>query len=362
LIFVAAKSALSQSLFLDGEYILPNRAAGMSAYVADPDYAHAVLLNPARLAFVQNVYVGSDFEYFSRNISQPLSPDSSSRFLANGILQTWDLSAAFPAGPLGVGVSYNNFQLGGWRTTISALGFGVQLPFGFSFGITGKYLTFERLVVVISPVPFANYLTQSRMNKFTFDVGVANRTVLADNMFFRAIFSAGTSFSNVLSSTTMSGVYPLVSSNPDVKIPQLFSVGVAYTFASNYQIANFELFKLTAVADYSHLLSNSNPLDSFIAQKDQYRLGLETTALGVLAVRVGYTLKTPKVTVVDQSNNLQVSQMGTGFSYGFSLRFPTKLVLPNLPIMSLELSYAKNPEWNSGIYHDLFGVVCEMQF
>ncbi len=348
-------AALSQSLFLGGGYTLGNRAAAMSAYVADPDYAHSVLLNPAKLGYAANMYVAGDYEYFSRGTGELFLPNSPPDFISNGNLTALDASLAVPFGPVGIGAAFNAFDLGGWRTTVSGLGAAVKLPLGFSVGVTGKYLTVAKIVAI--PGGFDNY----RLGKFTFDVGAMSHTTLADNTFFRAIFSSGVVFTNLLSQGTWSADRPLASGqSPDVRVPQTFGCGIAYTFASNYRLADFELFRVTGAIDYSHTLGNSTPVDYFIMQRDQYRVGLETMALGVLAVRLGYTLKTPVIAGVDPQNDLYVSRMGTGFSYGFSLRFPVKLVLPSLPVASLEISYAKNPEWSSGMYHDLFGAVFEI--
>lgn len=357
LIFLLANSAFSQSLFLGGGYVLGNRAAGMSAYVADPDYAHSVLLNPAKLGFVSTFYAASDYEYFSRGVGELFLPSTPSDYLANGNLSAWDASIAFPVGPLGAGAAFSAFDFAGWRTTVSSLGAGVRIPLGFSIGLTGKYLTVAKETII--PGGFDTY----KLDRFTFDIGAMNHTVLANTTFFRAILSSGIVFTNVLSGAnwTQQG-QPVVPQELDVNLPQTFECGLAYTFASNYRLSDFELFRVTGAADYSHLFSNPGPVDGFMLQHDQYRVGLETVALGVLAVRIGYTLKTPRVAGVDLFNNLSVSRMGSGFSYGFSLRFPVKLVLPALPVTSLELSYAKNPEWNSGMYHDLFGAVFEMLF
>jgi hypothetical protein len=351
-----------QSLFLGGGYTLGNRAAGMSAYLADPDYAHSVLLNPAKLGYVGNLHFGSDYEYFSRGTGElflsPTPPDT----LTNGNMSAWDASLAMPVGPLGLGAAFQGFDLAGWRTTVAALGVATELPLGFSVGITGKYLTVFKLTDMSSSG--TNNFT---LRYFTFDAGAMNRTTLADNTFFRAILSTGMVFTNILSKGSWIPQHVTIGmlGNPgylDVNLPQTFGCGIAYTFASNYRLSDFELFRVTGAFDYSHLFTGSAPMDGFMGQRDQYRLGLETTALGILAVRVGYTLKTPSTSVSDLQNGLLVSRAGTGFSYGFSLRFPVKLVLPSLPISSLEISYAKNPEWSSGMYHDLFGAVFEILF
>ncbi len=336
----------------------------MSAYVADPDFAHAVMLNPARLASVYNVFVASDYEYFSRQQGELFFPSPSLQLLENGRLAAWDVSAGFPAGPLGAGAAFSSFDLGGWRTTVSALAVAVRLPLGFSAGITGKYLTNSRFTPDFVASTFGATV-QLKSSRFTFDLGAINRQVLANNTFFEAVLSTGAVFSNVLTGMKLQSQSPVVVFPPNslnVDLPQTFSCGIAYSFISNYRLADFELFRVTAAADYSHLLSNSTPIDELPSYKDQYRVGLETTALGILAVQVGYTLKAPIRQGSDLDNGLTVARMGTGFSYGFSLRFPVKLLLPDLPVVSLELSYAKNPEWNSGMYQDLFGVVAEMQF
>lgn len=361
---LTARAALSQSIFLDGEYVLPNRAAGMSAYVADPDFAHAVTLNPAMLALVHDVYAASDYEYFSRPQGELFLPNSIQTSLANGNMAAWDVSAGFPVGPVGGGASFSSFDLGGWRTTVSALGVAARLPLGFSAGITGKYVSYSRLIpdFAVSPVGSVPRVKSSR---FTFDIGAINRQILANNTFFEAVLSTGAVFSNVLAGMDLQSQSTIIAYpgfNPNVDLPQTFSCGIAYSFISNYRLADFELFKVTAAADYSHLLSNSSPIDELPSHRDQYRVGLETMALGILAVQLGYTLKAPIREGVDQNNNLTIARMGTGFSYGFSLRFPVKLLLPDLPVVSLQLSYAKNPEWNSGMYQDLFGVVFEMLF
>lgn len=364
-----AGTALAQSIFLDGGYVLPNRAAGMSAYVADPDFAHAALLNPARLASAYNMFIASDYEYFSRQRGELFFPNSSSQLFQNGKLAAWDVSAGFPVGPLGGGVAFSSFNLGGWRTTVSVLAVGVRLPLGFSAGVSGKYVTYSRFEEnLANGTPGSG--VEMKTNRFTFDLGAINRQVLANNTFFEAVLSAGAVFSNVLADMELqpqlqSANQPaaaVLPGNINVTLPQTFSCGIAYSFISNYRLADFELFKVTAAADYSHLFSNSTPIDELPSHRDQYRVGLETTALGILAVQVGYTLKAPARQGIDGDNNLSVARMGTGFSYGFSLRFPVKLLLPDLPVVSLELSYAKNPEWNSGMYQDLFGVVAEMQF
>ncbi len=357
LVFLAlpVNAALSQSLFLGDGYTLGNRAAGMSAYVADPDYAHSALLNPAELGYAANMYVAGDYEYFSRGPGELFLPNTSRDFLSNRNLSALNASLAVPAGPVGLGAAFNAFDLGGWRTTVSGLGIAVRLPLGFSVGITGKYLALAKLVAIPGGVD------KYDLGKFTFDVGAMNHTTLADNTFFRAILSCGVVFTNLLSQGTWNTDRPLAAGqSPDVRVPQTFGCGIAYTFASNYRLADFELFRVTGALDYSHTLSNAVPVDFLMSQRDQYRVGLETIALGILAVRLGYTLKTPAMAGVDQENDLFISRMGSGFSYGFSLRFPVKLVLPSLPVASLEISYAKNPEWNSGMYHDLFGAVFEI--
>ncbi|MCL5267825.1 MAG: hypothetical protein M1469_06965 [Bacteroidetes bacterium] len=334
----------------------------MSAYVAAPDYAHAVTLNPAVLASVYSIYAASDYEAYSRPSGESFLPSSYSQFLENGNLTVWDVSAAFPVGPLGGGGSYNSFELGGWRTTTSALALATSLPLGFSLGITGKYITYSRTTLVTDQTVFPVRLNSGR---FTFDVGAANRVELSNTTFFRAILSTGAVFSNVLPRITLKPEESAFAGAPAeliVDLPQTFSCGIAYTFASNYRLADFELFKVMAAADYAHLLKNNDPMDDLPSYRDQYRFGLETMALGVLAVRLGYTFKAPAVGGFDYYNNLHISQMGSGFSYGFSLRFPVKLLLPDWPLASLELSYAKNPEWSTGMYHDLFGVVCELMF
>ncbi len=331
----------------------------MSAYVADPDFAHSVLLNPANLVHAANTYLGADYEHFQRGVGELFLPDAQPGSLANGNLTSWNFSLTAPVGAVGVGAAFDGFELGGWRTTVSALGVGVQLPFGFSGGLTGKYVTASTTHLFPGvgggTIEFGEYTLSS----FTFDLGAMNRVVLANNTFFQAILRSGITLSNVLPST---GWYVQSSRVSSVDLPRVLSLGVAYTFASNYRLADFDLFRVTVAADYSNVLGNSSVMDEFIMQNDQYRVGLETVALGVLAVRIGYTLKTPEYSFYDIANDLTISRMGSGFSYGFSLRFPAKLVLPDLPIASLEISYAKNPEWNSGMYHDLFGVVCEMYF
>ncbi len=356
IVFLTAASASAQSMFVGGDYVLGNRAAGMSAYVADPDYAHAVFLNPAKLGFAETVYAASDYEYFSRDPGLLFLPSTPSDYLSNGKFSAWDASLVLPLGPFGAGASFSAFDLAGWRTTTSDVGAGVRIPFGFSLGVTGKYITLRKNVAV----PGAT--GSSDLEKFTFDVGAMNRTILANTTFFRAIFSSGIVFTNILPSVKWSGQLGVPLADAAADLPQTFQCGLAYTFASNYRLSDFELFKVTGAIDYSHLFSNSSPIDGFILPRDQYRVGLETIALGILAVRIGYTLKTPVLTGEDLYNRLTVSRMGSGVSYGFSLRFPVKLVLPALPVTSLELSYAKNPEWNSGVYHDLFGVVMEMLF
>lgn len=329
----------------------------MSAYVADPDYAHSVLLNPAKLGYASNIYIAGDYEYFSPGKGELYFLNSPSDFLSSGGLSSVSASAAVPVGPVGTGAAFEAFNFAGWRTTVAAFGVATEIPLGFSLGITGKYVTLMKQVAV----PGGTW--QYRLKKFTFDLGAMNRTTLADNTFFRAILSTGIVFTNVLAKTTWGGEHPPSPiMNGEVNLPQTFGCGIAYTFASNYRLADYELFRLTGAIDYSHLFSNSSPVDNFSWQHDQYRIGLETMALGVLAVRIGYTLKTPVTAGTDTQNNLSVSRMGTGFSYGFSLRFPVKLVLPSLPVTALEISYAKNPEWNSGMYHDLFGAVLEMLF
>ncbi len=353
----SVNAAFSQSLFLGDGYILGSRAAAMSAYVADPDFAHSVLLNPAKLGYASNIYIAGDYEYFSRGKGELYLPDSPTGFLSNGGLSSVNASMALPVGPVGMGAAFEAFSMAGWRTTVTAVGIAGEIPLGFSLGITGKYATLMKQVAI----PGGTW--QYRLKKFTFDLGAMNRTTLADNTFFRAIFSTGIVFTNVLARTTWGGGHPLTPGmTVDVNLPQTFGCGIAYTFASNYRLADYELFRLTGAIDYSHLFSNSSPVDNFSWQRDQYRIGLETMALGVLAVRIGYTLKTPVTAGTDTQNNLSISRLGTGFSYGFSLRFPVKLVLPALPVTSLEISYAKNPEWNSGMYHDLFGAVLEMLF
>lgn len=349
--------AFSQSLFLGGEYVLGNRAAGMSAYVADPDFAHAVQLNPAKLGYVTTIYTAADYEYLSRSVGELFLRTSPADYLANGRLSAWDASIAFPLATIGAGASFSAFDLAGWRTTISGLGVGVPLPLGFSLGVTGKYVSIRQESII--PGGFS----RPYLRKFTFDFGAMNRTMLANTTFFRAILSSGIVFRDILPGAAWNYQNPPVNQQKNaVDLPQSFGIGVAYTFASNYRLYDFELFRVTGAIDYEHVFNNSDPLDDFISQPDIYRVGLETTALGVLAVRIGYTLKAPLVEGYDLFNNLAVARMGTGFSYGFSLRFPVKLVLPSLPVTSLEISYAKNPEWNSGMYHNLFGAVFELLF
>jgi hypothetical protein len=361
IVFLAlpVNAALSQSLFLGGDYTLGNRAAGMSAYVADPDYAHSVLLNPAKLGYAAYLYVAGDYEYFSRGTGELFLPVNSPDYLSNGILSAWDASLGLPIGPVGIGAAFQGFELAGWRTTIAAVGAGKQLPLGFAIGVTAKYLTVSKQTLMSSGFDRFN------LKQITVDVGGMNRTTLADNTFFRAILSTGFVFTNLIPHGSWSPEYEVLGTpdNPgyiDVNLPRTFGCGVAYTFASNYRLADFELFRVTGALDYSHVFDNSYPIDSFTQQRDQYRLGLETIALGILAVRIGYTLKTPAVQITDPQNSLFIARAGTGFSYGFSLRFPVKLVLPSLPVASLEISYAKNPEWSSGMYHDLFGAVFEI--
>ncbi len=328
----------------------------MAAYVADPDFAHSVLLNPANLVHAANVYVAGDYENFNRGEGELFLPfNSLPGFLANGKLTSWNISMAAPLEVVGVGAAFDGFELAGWRTTISAIGTGVQLPLGFSAGVTGKYITVDANPENAVPVVSSQY----SVSHLTFDLGVMKRAVLADNTFFRAILSLGADFSNIVpGSAWYANGHKLYS----IDLPQTISFGAAYTFVSNYRLADYDLFRVTLAADYSHVLGNSAPMDGFIVQNDQFRVGLETVALGVLAARVGYTLKTPQYSFYDPANDLTVSRMGSGFSYGFSLRFPVKLLLPDLPITSLELSYSKNPQWNSGMYHDMFGLVCEMYF
>lgn len=334
----------------------------MSAYVAAPDYAHAVTLNPASLAYVYNIYAASDYESFARQPGELFLPSLPSQYLSSGTLNAWDVSAAFPVGPLGGGVCYSSFELGGWKTTVSSLGLAAGLPLGFSAGVTGKYVTFSRNYLAAEQVIAPSMMNA---NRFTFDIGAADRIELSNTTFFRAILSTGAVFSNVLNGLTLkpenqTAVGPV--RNVNVQLPQTFSCGIAYTFASNYRLADFELFKVMTAADYVHLVGSDDPVDDFPSYKDQYRIGLETTALGILAVRLGYTFKSPAVSGFDYYNNLHIAQMGSGFSYGFSLRFPVKLVLPDWPLASLEMSYAKNPEWNTGMYHDLFGIIAELAF
>ena len=334
----------------------------MSAYVAAPDYAHAVTLNPAGLAYVYDIYAASDYESFARQPGELFLPSLPSQYLSSGTLKAWDVTAAFPVGPLGGGACYSSFELGGWKTKVSSLGLAAGLPLGFSAGVTGKYVALSRTYLATDEVIVPGVVNA---NRFTFDIGVANRVELSNTTFFRAILSTGAVFSNVLNSLTMkpenrAGVVPIGDLN--VQLPQTFSCGIAYTFASNYRLADFELFNVMAAADYVHLLGSDDPVDDLPSYKDQYRIGLETIALGILAVRLGYTFKAPAVGGYDYYNNLHIAQMGSGFSYGFSLRFPVKLVLPDWPLASLELSYAKNPEWNTGMYHELFGLVAELAF
>ena len=358
IVILTSASASGQSMFLGGGYVLGNRAAGMSAYVADPDFAHAVILNPAKLSFAETVYAASDYEYFSTDVGLLFLPSTPSDYLSSGELSAWDASFAMPVGPLGAGASFSAFDLAGWRTTLSAVGAAVRMPFGFSLGVTGKYITLRR------PEVIPGGMGKSSFEKFTFDLGAMNRAVLANTTFFQAILSSGVVFSNILPGVTWTqdGASSGNLLNTPANLPQTLQCGIAYTFASNYRLSDFELFRVTGAIDYSHLFSKSSPIDEFTFQRDQYRIGLETVALGILAVRIGYTLKTPVVMGEDLYNNLTISRMGSGVSYGFSLRFPVKLVLPALPVTSMELSYAKNPEWNSGVYHDLFGVVMEMLF
>ncbi len=334
----------------------------MAACVASPDLAHAVTLNPARLASVYSVYASSDYETLSGPTDQLFLPNSSSQFLQNGNLAAWDVSVAFPIGLLGGGACYSSLELGGWRTTISSFGLATGLPLGFSIGVTGKHISFSRTFLATDQTVFPVDMKGSR---FTFDVGAANRVELSNTTFFRAILSTGAVFANVLPGMTLKSGEPGylgTATDVSVNLPQTFSCGIAYTFASNYRLGDFELFKVTMAADYMHLFATNAPMDDLPSFNDQYRVGLEAMALGALAVRLGYTFKTPTRPGSDPYNNLSVSQMGTGFSYGFSLRFPVKLLLPDLPLVSVEASYAKNPQWNTGMYHDLFGIVCEMLF
>ncbi len=357
LVLLSSPAAFSQSLFLGEGYVLGNRAAGMSAYLADPDFAHAVQLNPARLGYATTIYTAADYEYFSGNVGELFLQSTPADYLSNGRLTAWDATAAFPLANIGGGASFSAYDLAGWRTTISLLGVGVPLPLGFSVGLAGKYVT----VRGESIIPAGR--SSPELERLTFDLGAMNRTTLANTTFFRAILSSGIVFTNVLPGASWNNQQsPAGQEGRGIDLPRTLGVGVAYTFASNYRLYDFELFRVTGALDYAHVFNSSNPLDSFIAQPDIYRVGLETVALGVLAVRIGYTLKAPVVKGYDLFNNLSVARMGTGFSYGFSLRFPVKLVLPSLPVTSLEISYAKNPEWNSGVYHNLFGAVFELLF
>ncbi len=328
----------------------------MSAYVADPDFAHAVELNPAKLSYAGYLYVSSDYEYESRSLGELFLPPSSEYF-SNGNFVSWNASLGMPAGPIGVGAAFSAYDIGGWRTTSSSLGLAVPLPLGFSVGVAPKYLTVEKLMAI----PGGDRV--ETLKAFAFDVGAMNRTVLANTTFFRAILSTGAVFTNILPKQswdlTVGVPAPL---NPNVTLPRSLGLGIAYTFASNYRLADFELFRVTGALDYTHVFTGDPPLDGLREQPDQYRIGLETMALGVLALRIGYTLKSPSTPMTYAPDGPWVSQPGSGFSYGFSLRFPVKLVLPALPVTSLELSYAKNPEWSSGMYHDLFGAVAEILF
>ena len=357
-LFFVASAVNSQTLFLDGEYVLPNRAAAMSAYVADPDYSHAISLNPAKLGFVQVVHFASDAQTFTGDAGKLFLGDTSSHPFQNGRFASWDASTGFPAGPVGVGLEYSSLYMGGWHTTISGLGLGYELPFGFAIGATAKLVDFTRLTSSSAAAVF-----DSRASLLTFDVGVENRTTLADNTFFRALISSGATFSNVLSRTTLNPIgQPDLQPGSRVDVPSVLTCGVGYLFASNYRLADFELFRLSFAADYSHIFMGSSPIDDLINHHDRFSFGIEASALGVLSVRLGYVLKSPSVSGEDAFNNLVIAEMGTGFSYGMSLRFPLKLVLPVVPVTSLEISYAKSPEWSSGMYHDLFGITCEAQF
>lgn len=357
IVLLSGPAAYPQSIFLDGGYVIGDKAAGMAAYIAAPDFAHAVQLNPAGLGYVGTLYAATDYEYFSRDVGLLFLPDTPTDLLTNGRLSAWDASLAFPVGQIGIGASFNSYDLAGWRTTVSCVGAGVPLPLGFSIGATAKYVSVEK------PTFVPGGSSAAKLNRVTFDIGAMNRTELANTTFFRAILSSGVVFTNVLAPTKWRDlILPSGQQTLNVDLPQTFGFGVAYTFASNYRLYDFELFRVTAAVDYSHILGATNPMDGFTLQRDSYRIGLETTALGVLAVRLGYTLKTPVIQGYDSYSHLTVARMGSGFSYGFSLRFPLKLVLPSVPITSLEVSYAKNPEWNSGMYHDIFGAVFELLF
>jgi|GEM_PF-4528088 hypothetical protein len=355
-LIAVSTAAFGQSAFLNGEYIIGARASSMSAFAADPDPEHAVILNPAKLSDVTNLYLTCDYEY-QRSLN--------GMFRSN-FFRTRSAGATFHVLFLGVGTDYSYLELNQNRTELYEVGFGIPTFSGISLGITGKYISLEeeRNLEPLYPNVIANY----RSKKFAFDVGLHKKDILANNMFFSAVINMGITYDNIGIKGSVTRKYlPETSVMTDQTIPdyipEFITIGAQYSFISNYRLADFEMFRFSVAADYSHRTNVSPPVYSNNIEypRDIYRLGFEGQALGVLAVRIGYVLTAPEIAGKSFVTNVSVSQAGTGFSYGFSLRFPIRLVLPDIPLNWIELYYSKSPGWTTSIDHNLFGLSAQIE-
>ncbi|MGC8595288.1 MAG: hypothetical protein ACP5US_03550 [Candidatus Kryptoniota bacterium] len=348
--------AYGQSAVLNGEYIIGARASSLSAFTADPDPEHAVALNPAKLSEVSNLYLTSDYEY-----QKSLNDMSSSNFL-----RMRSGGAAFHAGYIGIGTNYSYFEFNKNHTELYEVGVGFPAVFGVSLGITGKYISFEENKN-LGPA-YQNVIADYKWKKFVFDVGLHMKDVLASNMFFNAVINIGATYDNINIKGGVTQRYvpdipvSLSQTFPDY-LPEFITIGGQYSFISNYRLADFEMFRFSFAVDYSHRTNNSPTVyvDKVEYPRDIYRLGFEGQALGVLSVRIGYVLAAPEISGKSFVTNVPVAQAGTGFSYGFSLRFPIRLVLPQIPLNWMEVYYSKSPGWTTSIDHNLFGVSAQME-
>lgn len=352
LLVSVSTAAYGQSVFLNGEYIIGARASSLSAFTANADLEHAVMLNPAKLSDVNNLYLTSDYEY-----QKSLSNLSSSQFL-----RTRSAGVAFPVGVAGIGTSYSYLEFNKSHTELYEIGIGIPIFFGLSIGITGKYILFGEEK---SPqlAAYDNVILDYEWKKFAFDVGLHRKDVLANNMFFSAVINLGATYDNIGARGHVNSRYlPVLQTFPDY-LPEFITIGAEYSFISNYRLADFEMFRFSFAFDYSHR-TNASPVSNFDSieyPRDIYRLGFEGQALGVLSVRIGYVLAAPEVAGRSLITSVAVSQAGTGFSYGFSLRFPIRLVLPEMPLNWIELYYSKNPGWTTSIDHNLFGMSTQIE-
>jgi len=355
-LFTTALSINLHAQFLNGEFVLPARAAAMSAYTADPDFAHAVLLNPAKLSAVSSVHLSTDYEYLQYNVYN----------FSAWFLRARDVGGVFSAGPIGSGLNYGYYEIADFKTNVYTVGAGIDLPFGPAIGIAAKYITYNFGPLIVSTVSNPNGIgsVTLKANKFTFDLGTRHETTLANNDFIKVTLALGTTFSNVLAKISMEvePTLPELEKSLDYELPQHFSIGAACTFASNQTVSDLELFRFSIAADYSHLMNNARDMVSLYPHKDLYRFGIEGQALEVLAIRVGYNHKTPEIEGISLSSGSRVERMGDGFSYGFSLHLPIKLFLPSLPVTSFEMLYGKNPQFGTNKDHDIFGVVAGVKF